>query len=647
MKMNNFTLMIASIFAVVFLIGFTSAAVNYVDTSGSSLTSLSGSGNHGNSVTIQFQLENDDATQNATEIVLTLPSLTSGSSTISAGNLSISGEPTEITNGSTSSTITLTVNVPDHQVAGIYTGTLDGAGKYTNSISFDNTISVVVASSPELSVSSATISSSSNSTTITIKNEGNTDLTNIDLNATGALDVTLSQSSISSLAAGESQTITATRTSSSSDLITGSATISASDGTTSATGTVSLAGEFCKFDNLSNDLDLDVEVNNKNGFGDDEEWYPFDEVEVEVTVDNRGDYDIDDIEVEWGLYNPQTGDFIQEDDEKEFNLKNGKDDTVTFTIDLDDDIDDFEDKDFVLYVKATGKFDDSDSPNDGESTCVEASENIKIITEEFVIVNKLDFPEKISCGSDLLISGDAWNIGDNDLDDVEILIRNVELGLSKKIKFNDINKFDNEKFSTNFVIPADAEEKSYQIDFMVFDEDGDIFENNEDDDAEYREFITVEGSCSGTAANAAISATLESGGEAGSALVVKSTITNSGSELQTYTITAANHANWADSVNIDTPTVVLNAGESTTVTLTFDVKNSASGQKTFNIEATSNGETKVQPVSVSIQESAGFLSGITGNVIGGDGNWHLWVIGALNVALVVVIIFVALRIARS
>ena len=52
-----------------------------------------------------------------------------------------------------------------------------------------------------------------------------------------------------------------------------------------------------------------------------------------------------------------------------------------------------------------------------------------------------------------------------------------------------------------------------------------------------------------------------------------------------------------------------------------------------------------QPVSFNIEEKSGGF-GITGGAINSD-NWYLWGIGALNVILVVIIIIVAIRIAKS
>jgi len=55
--------------------------------------------------------------------------------------------------------------------------------------------------------------------------------------------------------------------------------------------TVDFESSFCEFGCTEDpDLDLDVKIDNVRGFGEeDEEWYPLYEIEVEVTVDNKGD----------------------------------------------------------------------------------------------------------------------------------------------------------------------------------------------------------------------------------------------------------------------------------------------------------------------------------------------------------------------
>ena len=115
--------------------------------------------------------------------------------------------------------------------------------------------------------------------------------------------------------------------------------------------------------------------------------------------------------------------------------------------------------------------------------------------------------------------------------------------------------------------------------------------------------------------------------------------------MKTFSVGAAEFGAWANTATADQNTVVLNAGESRDVTLTFDVKKSVSGAQTFFIEALSGTDVTRQPVAVTIAPSTGFGATLS-NVFSG-GSWPVWLIGVLNVLLVVVIVVVAVRIARK
>ncbi|HEB47070.1 MAG TPA: putative S-layer protein [Candidatus Pacearchaeota archaeon] len=406
------------------------------------------------------------------------------------------------------------------------------------------------------------------------------------------------------------------------------------------------------------ELDVkDIEFNNEGmqetKFGDDDEWFPLDEVEVDIEIENNGDFDVDDIEVEWGIYNTRTDEWVIElEDEKDFNLKDGKDDILTINFQLEDDLDvDLDEltdgKDYRFYVLATGIIEDSKSPNDGDNTCVSDFETAEVIIEnDFVVLSDIQFPETVQCGADVQVSAKVWNIGDDDQDEVYVDLHNNELGLfHKTIEIGDIDAFDDDAYSFNFKVPSDAEEKTYALEFEVLDEDLDVYENDfDDDESRFVLPLQVSGGCVGVAeSEVSISASLESGGKAGEDLVVRATITNNGDRLSTFTVNAAGYAQWADSASVDQTTLVLNAGESRSILFTFDVNKDASGSQSFTIELVSDdNQVTTQPVSVAIEPKSGF--GITGNFLSGDN--LPWVIGALNILLVIIIIIVAIRVAK-
>ena len=389
-------------------------------------------------------------------------------------------------------------------------------------------------------------------------------------------------------------------------------------------------------------------------FGDDKEWFPFEEIEVEIDVENDGSYDIDNIEVSWGLYDVDADEWVVDfDEEDEFNIKDGDTETFTVSFKLDDDLDvdleDFSDDadNYRLYVVADGTIDDSGSPHDGNETCAFDYEPASIIIEsDFVILDNIQIPEVVQCGADVQVTANVWNIGEDDQEDITIIAYNQELGINAQFIIDDIDAFDSGSMDLTFAIPGNAEEKTYSIKLTIYDEDHDVYENDYDGDRSiFSVFLEVEGNCgAGSGTGVLISASLESEAKAGKDLTVKAIITNNEDELKTFTVSAAGFAQWASSFTVDRTNLILSAGESANVLFTFDVNKDASGSQSFTIELVSeDNQVTTQPVSVNI-ESARPLFGITGLVT--TDNAYLWGIGLLNIILIVIIIIVAVRIAR-
>ncbi len=397
----------------------------------------------------------------------------------------------------------------------------------------------------------------------------------------------------------------------------------------------------------------DIDFTNNGGFGDDDEWFPFEEIEVEIDIKNDGDYDIDDIEVSWGLYDVDADEWIVDfDEEDEFNIKDGDIETFTVSFKLDDDLDvDLEDlssdtDNYRLYVVADGIIDDSDSSNNGQDTCAFDYKSASIIIEDdFVVLDNIQLPEVAQCGADVQITANAWNIGEDDQEDITIIAYNKELGINEEFIIDDIEAFDKEPMDLTFEIPKDAEEKTYSIKLTIYDEDHDVYENDYDDDrAIFSVFLEVEGNCGAAVGEVSISASLGSEAKAGKDLIVTAIITNNEDELKTFTVSAAGFTQWASSYTVDKTNLILNAGESVNVLFTFDVNKDASGSQAFTIGLISeDNQVTSQPVSVTIEERSG-LFGLTGAVT--SDNAYLWGIGFLNIILIAIIIIVAVRIAR-
>jgi len=392
----------------------------------------------------------------------------------------------------------------------------------------------------------------------------------------------------------------------------------------------------CVLTGTTGNLKIEIDdINNIAGFGDDTEWLPLDEIEVDIKVENNGDEKIKNIEIKWGLYDVDNNDWIFDEKESDFNLKDGDDKTITVTFDLGDPSDYEDGNNFVFYVWATAE----DGEFDDQEICVSDSDEIEIIIEsDFVVAGNIEYLNTVSCGDSVPISAKIWNIGDSDQDAVSVVVYNKELGFSQIVEVGDINAFDSEAFDMILELPTNLDEKLYQFKMEVRDEDGDVYVNDYDDDEAVSTLpLTISG-CGNVAQTASVSASLESGGKAGSPLVVRTTITNSGDKSATYTLNAASYTGWASSATIDQSTFILNAGNSKDALITFAVNKDAEGTKFFDLEVISDNELVLkQPVSVSIEKSGFSLA---------DGNSYIWFLGILIVVLIIAIIIVAVRLGR-
>ena len=428
------------------------------------------------------------------------------------------------------------------------------------------------------------------------------------------------------------------------------------------TSTTTIPSEIQECTTLGQPAGMDVRVRKidftNNGmqyasFGDDNSWFPFEEIETQIEVRGDGTYDSDNVEVFWGLYDTDSNEWVIEpDSEKDFRLKHDDTETLTVTFTVDDNVDmDLSDitdgKHYKFYAYAEGVVDDSDSPSDGKDFCISSSEDVEVIVESnFVVLDNFRVPESVQCGATVDITADVWNIGDSDQDAVSVDVYDKDKKLvNDAFDVGDISALDKEGLSLSFKVPNDAEEKTYALTFRVLDEDNDLYQNDFDDDpAEFSVPLQVSGNCGAAGAGeVSVSADISSGGREGQELVVKATIINTGDSQKTYALNTVGFEDWASSSSLDKNSLSLDAGESEDVFVTLDVNDDAAGSRTFFLELVSGGKLVRQPVTVSISEAR--WAGITGLIT--EGNWYLWGIVLLNIILVIVIIVVAVRIARK
>ena len=402
---------------------------------------------------------------------------------------------------------------------------------------------------------------------------------------------------------------------------------------------------FCESENKG-DLSTTIRsVKVIDGFGKDGDWYPFDTIQFDVRVINEGDEDVDNIILEWGLYDAQSRTWVIEvDEETDFDLDSGDRETTTISFDLDngldEDLQDMEKGDYILYARATGEI--ADGTYEGDDTCSSDSETGKLkVDRDFVILSNIDVPDVIQCDSETPILADVWNIGSKDQNDVYVKVYNNELGINEKVDIGDIDSFDSSDFNFILNLPEEVEEKTYTLTLTVYDDNDDVYKNGDKDTAEFDVSLNVKGNCA--VAKASVIAVLQSGGEAGKPLVVGATITNTGNNAATYLLNIAGYTNWASSVDLDKSSLTLDSGESGDVLLTFDVKKEALGTNLFTLEVLSKNQLVVsQPIQVDITRNKFSLAGLfSGNKA------YIWGIGILNIILVILIIIIAVRISRK
>ena len=405
-----------------------------------------------------------------------------------------------------------------------------------------------------------------------------------------------------------------------------------------ATATLNFAdSSYCRVGNTHGNIVISIEdINILEGFGDEDDyWYPQDEVEIEIEVANDGGDDIDNIEVEWALYT-QDGKKIIDGDESDFDLKDDKEETITITFLVEADELDEDTEDYVFHVRATGE----DTDHDDEEVCDADSQNIDIkIDDDFVVVSELDMPESVSCGETFTISGEVWNVGEDNQDDVVLDIYNQALGIQESLTIGDIDAFESEDFELTVTINGPVQKRTHYISFAVYDDSNDIYENSEDDKSDTRTPLTISETCEAALPQdeVSVSASLTEAKEGEQAIVMLG-LSNLGDELGTYTVNVVGYGDWATSASLSKTAAVVSAGSSDTIDVTFDLKSGVSGEQTFEAKILSGGIVVLtQPVSFTIEAEP--------SVFGED--WYLWLIGIANVILVLIIIIVAIKIARS
>ncbi|MGC9309153.1 MAG: putative S-layer protein, partial [Candidatus Nanoarchaeia archaeon] len=369
---------------------------------------------------------------------------------------------------------------------------------------------------------------------------------------------------------------------------------------------------FCEAGEQGNLEIEDFDIDNL-GDGKDDEWYPLDEIEIEVEVENIGDDEIDDVIVEIMILDSNgkdvTKDFDLDDEEIDLgDIDDGDEELAVFKIkELPADLDD---GNYDIYVKAYAEGKEDEHCVDTSSDLSETQyHEISIEREEDEAVIAKDYPYTLTGkpGDSFQITFDVYNIGEEEEEEVLVQLFNNDLDIDLVRYIRRLDRGDREEVTFNMEIPDNAEAGSYYLDiFTYFDYDEDdvlnptSYDKNSLDDLEERYIIRLEVE-EEPLIEPSISAKLISEAIVNEQLDVEVSITNHNEE-DTFTITPTGYEAWA---TLEDAPESLTIQEDETRKTTISFLPSQSGQQTFTLEIDWQGETIEQEIQVNIKEPSG------------------------------------------
>ncbi len=521
------------------------------------------------------------------------------------------------------------------------------------------TVSITVTTS-SLTISAPALIFIGSNATLTLQNNGNSVLSGVVLSATSATTgLSLAFNPATLNINPNSQATTSVRATG-SGLRFGSytATVRAVDSTqtSAANSDVTIVKSFCTAGPIGNNLTI-TRVKVSSDGDKDEEWKPLDNIEVEVKVENIGANDIDNVIIELGLFDSAginaVGDLdfssIDEEQADLGDLNDGDDDTITFEFSVPADFD-ISSSDYKLAVKAYSDGDEDKMCIDNDVNELDNTyfESIKIDQEsdedKFIAIGNVQLPSEIVCGETATGSFEAFNIGEKDQDQVLVRMINSNLGLNQQFEIrNNMDIGDSAVIDFSFLVPRTVRDGLYPLTFRSsYDYRNGNYRQDSDDNSPAS--LKVIGCGSGTVtptSNLDISIPQpDSDAAPGELFDIIVVFKNTGSESMDITLDADGYQSWADLSEISDDSFTLAADQSKSITFTMDIKEDAAGTESFTIEARSAGVVETQDVDVVLPEASKKFSLSFGSPL-------LWVVGAINVVLIVLIIVVAVRLARK
>jgi len=429
-----------------------------------------------------------------------------------------------------------------------------------------------------------------------------------------------------------------------------------SPGTDSITIPVEFVSSFCTTGEKGGNLEItDFKLNNNDG--DNDEWSPLDEIELKIEVSNNGNDKIKDVIVEIGLFNSNGKNVIKdmEDlDNKKIKLGSIKDDdedTAIFNFKVPTD---FEEDNYRLVVKTYSDDLNEDKECSSKVTDFDANdfyESIDGVREEdekkHIIFSNIEVsPNPVQCGEKVQITGEIFNIGDEDYEDqVRVTLFSEGLKLnSEKIVREDFSQGDSKLIDFEFDVPEGIQEKLYNLEFRTYydyDKNSDKYDLTSGD--KFVSSLRVAGNCNVQNVNVAISADLNPETPEvvpGKGLIIDAKLRNTGDAQTTYLISVLGNSEWSTISSVDPQSVTLNPGESKDVSIALTVNSDVVGDKELLIRAVYNEKVTEQKVVLTVNDSGKTTANMTPFIEHLKNNWFIYLIIVVNVILIIAIILV-------
>jgi len=671
MNSKIFSIGFCALISILLIVGIASAAVFPFQASGNS-TSV----NPGAKATVTFTLNNTENDKNVTTIVMTLPDVSaSGTWTAKEGAniltipsnrqvaltskiLHVSLSPVitlEFTANSNATPLTITSPVT---FTGIYEPSSFGSPTITNLL-----LAITVNPTKTLSATTVTQTSKTQNGTLRLTNTGNTPLS-VGLSTSGVFNLTFYDGPSLvylplplSLTPGQVRDLTAVPTSLPTTLPFGvnTVTVTALDSSSnvSASTAFTISEGFCspaaKGTNISlSSLDI------RNSGEDDTIWRPLDNVRVRVDLDNNGATDLRDVVVKMGLIDSSGRDVVRKlefttNDEEEYTLgtvKSGDTETVTIEFKVPAD---FKTENYKLVFKAYSKK-TGESNLCADSVSQSIVEDISVETEsdsgKFIAFSNIKIdPFEVTCKDTITLSFDTVNIGEDNQDQVKVNVYNKELGIETSTEIKQgLDRGDKQASLFSFVIPAGLTDKTYIIELTSeYDYRNGLYRQSSDNPE--RVALKVFGCSAGSGVGSAssITASLQSDATPGKEMLVAVTVKNTDTKSATFIVDITGYSEWATLNTISDRVLTLNAGESKTIQLSLTPSKDATGEQKFTLTAKSGDITQTKQVIVDLGGASSGISSFT-NLFAN--NKVAWVVGFVNLVLIVLIILVAVRISR-